>query len=217
MDESQLREAICAIGRKLYQRRLVAAWDGNVSARLPDDRILCTPTMLCKGDVQPGDLAIVDLAGRQLVGDRPRTSEILLHLSIYRHRPDVNAVVHAHPPHATAFAVTGTPIPNGILPEVEVFLGCVPTAGYRLPGTAEFAESIVPLLRGTNTILLQNHGAVAFAESLDRAYGQMEILDAYCQILLLARALGPPRELTAEQIDELLALKRRLGFDDPRF
>ncbi len=173
--------------------------------------------MLSKGDLRPDDLCIVDLTGRQLAGGRSRTSEILLHLAIYRSRPDVSAVVHAHPPHATAFAVTGTPIPNGILAEVEVFLGVVPSVAYCLPGTAEFAESIVPWLRGTNTILLKNHGAVAFGESLDRAYGQMEILDAYCQILILARALGPPRELAAEQIAELLALKRRLGFDDARF
>jgi L-fuculose-phosphate aldolase len=135
---------------------------------------------------------------------------------IYRERPDVHAVVHAHPPHATAFAVTGTPIPSGILAEVEVFLGVVPTVNYLLPGTATFAESVVPHLDRTNTLLLANHGTVALGPNLDRAWGQTEILDAYCKILLLARTLGPVATFTSAQIQELLALKRRIGLDDPR-
>jgi L-fuculose-phosphate aldolase len=216
MDEQELRQAICVIGRRMHDRGLVAAWDGNISARLPDGRVLCTPTMVSKGLVTPDELCVVDADCRQMSGPRARTSELLLHLVIYRERPDVHAVVHAHPPHACAFAITGTPIPNGILAEVEVFLGIVPTVGYTLPGTSAFAESVAPHLGGTNTLLLANHGSVAFGPSLDQAYGQTEILDAYCRILLLARTLGTVRPFTNKQIGELLALKKRLGYSDPR-
>ena len=138
MGERELREEICDIGRRLHERGFVAAWDGNVSHRLPDGTFLCTPTLCSKGRLRPDELCVVDAAGRQLSGPRARTSEILLHLVIYRERPDVNAVVHAHPPHATAFAVSGTPIPSGVLAEVEYFLGVVPTVPYETPGTARF-------------------------------------------------------------------------------
>jgi L-fuculose-phosphate aldolase len=216
MDERELRQDICTIGRRMHDRGLVAAWDGNISARLPDGRFLCTPTMVSKGLLKPDQLCVVDQSGKQLAGEQPRTSEVLLHLVIYRERPDVHAVVHAHPPHACAFAMTGTPIPNGILAEVEVFLGVVPTVGYTLPGTSAFAESVVPHLDRTNTVLLANHGSVAFGPTLDLAYGQTEILDAYCRTLILARSLGPPKALTPDQIGELLALKKRMGYLDPR-
>src|SRR5262245_22493927 len=146
MGERELRDAVCDIGRRLHERGFVAAWDGNISHRLPDGSFLCTPTMCPKGRLRPDELCTVDADGRQLGGPRARTSEILLHLAIYRHRPDVRAVVHAHPPHATAFAVTGEPVPNGVLPEVEYFLGTVPTVPYQTPGTAKFAESVVPYL-----------------------------------------------------------------------
>lgn len=216
MDDGRLRESICAVGRKLYERRLVAAWDGNISARLPNGEILCTPTMVCKGGLTPDLLCVVDRQGRQVGGTQARTSEILLHTVIYRERADVMAIVHAHPPHATAFAVTGTPIPNGVLAEVEVFLGVVPTVDYLLPGTAAFAESVVPHLNRTDTLVLANHGAVAFGPTLDWAYGRMEILDAYCQILIQARALGPTQSLSAAAVEELLDLKTILGLHDAR-
>ncbi len=216
MGERELREAVCDIGRRLHERAFVAAWDGNISHRLPDGSFLCTPTLCPKGRLRPEELCTVDADGRQLSGPRGRTSEILLHLAIYRHRPDVRAVVHAHPPHATAFAITGEPIPNGVLAEVEYFLGVVPTVPYETPGTAKFAESVVPFLDRTNTLILANHGTVSFAETLERAWGYTEILDAFCRILLLARPLGPPRRLTDAQVAELVALKRRAGYDDPR-
>src|SRR5207244_9049022 len=134
-----------------HRRGFVSGCDGNVSAKLRYGEFLCTPTRTPKCDLTPADLCVVDPDGRTLCGPRPRTSEILLHLAIYRHRPDVRAVVHAHPPHACAFAVTGTPIPGGVLAEAEVFLGVVPTVGYSTPGTAAFAESVVPHLDRTNT------------------------------------------------------------------
>jgi L-fuculose-phosphate aldolase len=216
MTERELREELCAVGRRLSERGLVTSYDGNLSARLPDGTVLCTPSMRCKALLRPADLCTVDPDGRQLCGPRPRTSEILMHLTIYRHRPDVRAVVHAHPPNATAFAITGEPIPTGVSAEVEVYLGVVPTVPYETPGTQKFAELVVPHLDRTNTLLLANHGSVSFAETPERALAYTEILEAYCRVLLLARQIGPVRRLSDAHVRELLALKKRLGFADPR-
>jgi L-fuculose-phosphate aldolase len=216
MGERELREVVCDIGRRLHERGFVAAWDGNISHRLPDGSFLCTPTLCPKGRLKPDELCTVDAHGRQLCGPRARTSEILLHLAIYRHRPDVQAIVHAHPPHATAFAISGESIPGAVLPEVEYFLGPVPTVPYETPGTATFADSVVPYLDRSNTLVLANHGTVSFAATLEQALGFTEILDAYCRILLLARPFGTPRWLTDAQVAELLEFKRRAGYADPR-
>ena len=204
------------MGRRLSERGYATSYEGNLSARLPDGTVLCTPTMRAKALLTPADLCTVGLDGRQLSGPRPRTSEILMHLAIYRHRADVAAVVHAHPPHATAFAVAGEPVPNGVLAEVEVYLGVVPTVGYETPGTQKFADLVVPHLDRTNTLLLANHGSVSFATTLEQALAFTEILDAYCRVLLLARSLGGAKTLTQGQVTELLDLKRRMGFADPR-
>jgi L-fuculose-phosphate aldolase len=210
MRDADLRDQICEIGRRLYGRGFVAANDGNISVRV-GDVVLCTPSMVSKGFLRPDDLCVVDLDGRQLSGRRKRTSEILLHLAIYRTRSDVSAVVHAHPPHATAFAVTGEPVPGRVLPEVELFLGDVPTAPYETPGTERFAASVVPYLAGTNTLLLANHGTVCFDADLELAWFHTETIDAYCRILLLARQLGPVQRLTEEQAAELR--RARSAFD----
>ena len=146
-----------------------------------------------------------------------RTSEVLLHLAVYKTRPDVNAVVHCHPPHATAFAVAQEPIPKCILPEVEVFLGEVPMARYETPGTPKFAETIIPYVKDCNTIILANHGTATFGPNLESAYFNSEIIDAYCRILILARQLGRVNYFTEGQTKELLDIKKRLGYDDPRF
>src|SRR5437763_8059003 len=207
MGERELREATCDVGRRLHDRGFVAAWDGNISARLPGDTFLCTPTMCSKGRLRADELCVVDAAGGQLGGPRGRTSEILLHLSIYRHRPDVHAVVHSHAPHATAFAVSGEPIPTGVLAEAEYFLGAVPTVPYTLPGTQAFADSVVPFLDGTRALILANHGAVTFGPTLELAWGYTEVLDAYCRVLLLTRAIGPPRRLTDAEVAALAALR----------
>jgi L-fuculose-phosphate aldolase len=173
--------------------------------------------MVSKGFMKPEDICKVDPDGKQIAGTRKRTSEVLLHLAIYKQRPDINAVVHCHPPHATAFAVAHEPIPKCVLPEVEVFLGEVPIAEYETPGTTRFAETIVPFVRDCNTIILANHGTVTFGPNLENAYFNSEIIDAYCKILILARQLGRVNYFTDEQTRELLALKKRLGYDDVRF
>jgi len=216
MTERELREELCAVGRRLSERGYVTSYEGNLSARLPDGTILCTPTMRCKSLLTPADLCTIDLAGVQLCGARARTSEILMHLAIYRQRPDVQAIVHSHPPHATAFALTGEPIPNGVLAEVEVYLGVVPTVPYETPGTQKFADLVARHLDRTNTLLLANHGAVSFAATPERALAFTEVLDAYCRVLLLSRPLGAVRKMSEAQVAELLQLKKRLGLVDPR-
>jgi len=215
-NEHKLKEWICEIGRRLYNRGFAAANDGNISYRLNDKEVLCTPTMICKGFMKCEDMCKVDLEGKQLAGTRKRSSEILLHLAVYKNRPDVKAVVHCHPPHATAFAVAGVPIPQCILPEVEVFLGDVPTARYETPGTQKFADTIVPHLKASNTIILANHGTVTFGPDLEKAYWNSEIIDAYCKILILAKQIGNVNYFTPGQTKELLDLKQRLGYDDLR-
>ena len=167
-EETSIRNEICEIGRRIYARQFAAGNDGNISCRLSDDVVLCTPTLICKGYMQPEDLCTVDLAGNQLSGQRQRTSEILLHLEVYRKDPAVQAVVHCHPPHATAFAVARVDIPSGILPEVEVFLGVVPRAEYETPGSPGFAQTVRTFIGHANTVLLSNHGVVSWAPSLER-------------------------------------------------
>lgn len=216
VNEYKLKEQVCEIGRRLYQRGFAAANDGNLSVRLNEREVLCTPTMVSKGFMKPEDLCTVDYDGKQLGGTRKRTSEVLLHLAVYKARPDVRAVVHCHPPHATAFAVAGEPIPKCVLPEVEVFLGEVPMAVYETPGTQKFAETVLPHVKDCNTIILANHGTVTFGADLEKAYFNTEIIDAYCRILILARQLGRVNQFTDTQTRELLDLKKRLGYDDPR-
>jgi len=216
VNEYKLKEQICEIGRRIYNRGFAAANDGNITIRLNDKEVLCTPTMVSKGYMKPDDVCKVDYDGKQLAGKRKRTSEVLLHLAVYKHRPDVRAVVHCHPPHATAFAVAREPIPKCILPEVEVFLGEVPMAMYETPGTQKFAETIVPYVKDCNTIILANHGTVSFGPDLENAYFNTEIIDAYCRILILARQLGSVNYFTNQQTRELLDMKKRLGYDDPR-
>ncbi len=204
---ARAEQEICNIGRRMYERQLVAGCDGNISCRLADDLVLCTPTQICKGRMTPGDLCTTDLSGRQHSGSRRCTSELLLHLEIYQRDPAAKAVVHCHPPHATAFGVARIDIPSGILPEVEVFLGAVPRAAYATPGGPALAETIRPWIGKANTVVLSNHGTVSWADSAERAYWQTEILDSYCRVLLLARQLGHVERLPADKRRELRALR----------
>jgi L-fuculose-phosphate aldolase len=212
----ELKQAICDIGDRIYKRGFAAANDGNITVRLNEREVLCTPTMCCKGFLTPDDICVVDMDGNQLSGRKKRSSEALLHLEIMKARPDVQSVVHCHPPHATAFAIAREPIPQAVLPEVEVFLGEVPIAPYETPGCKQFAETILPFVHKSNVIILANHGTVSYGESVERAYWWTEILDAYCRILILARQLGPIHYLSPQKTQELLDLKGKWGFTDPR-
>lgn len=207
----QLKQQICEIGLRMYERGLVAGNDGNITARLTTNEILCTPTGLCKGRMTPDDLCVVDLEGNQLSGQRQRTSEVLLHLEIFKARPDANAVVHSHAPHATAFAVVGEPVPRGLTAESEYFIGEIPLAPYETPGTQAFAETVLPYVDRSNVCLLAQHGVVAYGDSLDTAYMLTEALDAYCQTIILARQVGTPQVLPNNKMRELQAMRVRDG------
>lgn len=216
MNIHQLKKDICEIGQRLYNKGFAAANDGNITIRISDNEVLCTPTMICKGFMKPEDICSVDMEGKQLSGSRKRTSEVLLHLAIMKERPDVKSCVHCHPPHATAFAVAREPIPQCVLPEVEVFLGDVPITKYETPGGQKFADTVLPFVKKSNVIILANHGTVSFGESLERAYWWTEILDAYCRILMLSKQLGRVTYFTPDQTRELLDLKQKWGFKDAR-
>ena len=216
VSEWKLREQMCDVGRRIWLKGFCAGNEGNHSYRLGEDRILCTPSLISKGNLKPDDMCIVDLTGKQISGKRKRTSEILLHLAIYKERPDVKAVIHSHPPHATAFAVAGVELPTCIHPEAEVFLGPVRTAKYVTPGDTRLGESITPFIKESNTILLGNHGVVCYGPDLEDAYYKLEIVDAYSRILLLTKQLGSVRPLEADEMKELLALKSKFGMYDPR-
>ena len=216
VSEWKIKEQMCDIGRRIWQKGFCAGNEGNHSYRLSENRILCTPTGISKSALRPDDICTVDLEGKQISGTRKRTSEINLHLAIYKARPDVRAVIHSHPPHATAFAVASVDLPTCIHPEAEVFLGAVKTAKYVTPGDQRLGESILPYVKDSNTILLQSHGVVCFHPDLEQAYYQLEIVDAYARILLLAKQVGSIRPLDSGEMKELLELKAKFGLKDAR-
>lgn len=216
VNEWKLREEMCEIGRRVYNKGFAAANDGNISFRMSEDRVLCTPTRVSKGYMKPDELCIVDLDGNQVAGKKKRSSEILLHLTIMKHRPDVRSVVHCHPPHATAFAVAHEPIPKCTMPEFEVFLGEVAIAPYETPGTQTFADTIIPFIKDTDVVLLANHGTVTAGTDLIDAYFKTEIIDAYCRILILTKQLGTVNYYSDDKAAELIRIKPNLGIRDVR-
>ena len=219
-DIYKLKEEICDIGKRIWQKGFCAGNEGNHSLKLSEDRYLCTPTGLSKGFLEPDDIIVTDGEGQQVEPNRKGrkpSSEIKVHLAIYRARPDVKAVIHSHPPHATAFAIAGIPLPEGIHPEAEVFLGKVRTAKYATPSTWDLPNSLLPLIdEHTNSLLMGNHGSVSFDKDLIGAYYKLEILDAYCRILLLVQQLGKVNVLSPKEMTELLEVKQRFGMPDPR-
>jgi L-fuculose-phosphate aldolase len=212
-----IKAEICAAGRKLWQRQYVDGNGGNISHRLAENAVLCTPTLVSKADLTPADLCLVDLDGHQLAGTRARTSEILMHLEIYKNVPEAKAVLHCHPPHATAYAITGKVPPTCVIPEFEVFVGGAALARYETPGTQAFADAVLPFVRKHNTVLLQNHGIVCWADTVTHAEWYAEVLDTYCWTLMLAQQLGAPiTYIPEEKAADLLAIKKRLGLPDAR-
>lgn len=204
-DERKIREEICEIGRRMYGRHMVAANDGNISVRLSDDTILCTPTGVSKGFMKPEQLCKADLSGKILEtaeGFGP-TSEMKMHLRVYQRRPDIGAVVHAHPIFATSFAVMGRALESPIMPEVIVNFGRIPLAPYGTPSTEEIPDSIEPYLEEYEAILLESHGALTWAGDLLTAYMKMESVEFYAELLYRTTQLGGPRELDEEQLKRL--------------
>lgn len=212
----KIKQEMCEIGRRVYNKGFAAGNDGNITYRVSENEVLCTPTMVSKGFMVPEDICLVDMEGKQLAGARKRTSEVLLHLTIMKERPDIKSVVHCHPPHATAFAVAREAIPQCILPEIEVFLGDVPITRYETPGGQKFADTVLPFVKKTNVMILANHGTVSYGETVEKAYWWTEILDAYCRILMLARDLGHVQYFNPNEERELLELKDKWGWKDPR-
>lgn len=215
----QAKKDLCEIGERIWQKGFCAGNEGNHSVRISDDRILITPSGISKGMLKPEMICLCDMDGNLVDGQTKykASSERKVHIAIYTHRPDIKAVIHSHPPHATAFAIANIPLPEGIHPEAEVFLGRVPTAEYATPSTDDLPDSIIPLIGPeTNTVLMGNHGSVSFDKDLVGAYYKLEILDAYCKVLILTKQIGRANVLNAQQMDELLQVKAKFGLPDPR-
>jgi L-fuculose-phosphate aldolase len=213
--EAQLRADIVEVGRRLYARGYTASNDGNISVRLDEGRLLMTPTGVCKGFMAPEMMCITDPDGRRLEGDRNPSSEIQMHLEVYRRRPDVQAVVHAHPPIATGFAVAGIPLDRAVLAEVVTTLGSVPIAEYATPSTRELPEAVRRYVQAHDGMLLANHGALTMGQDLFSAYYKMETIEHFAKISLVARLLGGERVLTREEVSRLQGLRGSYGIAAP--
>ena len=215
---ARIKEEMIRVGKKLWERQYVDGNGGNISYRIAHEYVICTPTMCSKGDLTPADLSLIDLENARVCGERPHTSEVLLHLEIYKAVPQARAVIHCHPPHATAYAITGLLPPGNVIPEQEVFVGPLAVTPYETPGTKKFAETVLPYAQKHNTILLGNHGIVCWADTLTHAEWLAEIVDTYCRTIMLAQSLsGPIKNIAADKIADLLEIKKRLGFPDCRF
>ncbi len=211
MDETRARKLIVEIGELLYERSYVVSSDGNVSIRLSEDRVLATPTMMCKGRMTEADLAVTDMDGKA-ISDKRASSELAMHLLIYKMRPDIRAVCHAHPPHGTAFAVAGLAIDKPILSEVILTLGCVPLTDYGTPSTNELTEAMKPYVAHHNALLMANHGAVAYGEDLWQAFDRLETLEHTAKIAILAKALGGANDLPQDAIEKLIDIREKAGY-----
>jgi L-fuculose-phosphate aldolase len=214
----KLRLQICDIGRRMWLRAYVDGNGGNIAIRVGEDLALCTPTQVSKGFMKPEDLCLVDLEGTQLCGGMERTSEILMHLQMMKRQPRAVASVHCHPPYSTGFGVAGVEPPQGLVSEFELFISLA-TAPYRTPGTPELGQLIAELAEKHNTILMANHGVVAWSHNnVEDAYFKVEILEACCRTMLVTAQLGKPiKTITPAQLQDLLKIKQNLGIPDPRF
>jgi L-fuculose-phosphate aldolase len=203
------REEIVRYGRMLHDRGFVAAMDGNLSVRLDEKRILVTPTCVSKGGMRAADLVIVDQSGQRVSGRRNVTSEIEMHLLIYRMRPDVRAIVHAHPPTATGFAAAGMALTEPLVCEVVMGLGCIPLARYGTPGTSELSQTLEPYVPHYDAILMSNHGVVAYGDTIEHAYMKMETVEHFAQIALVTHLLGKQQPLSGGDIEKLLSARTK--------
>jgi L-fuculose-phosphate aldolase len=213
--ESSLRADIVEVGRRMYARGYTASNDGNISVRLDPNRLLMTPKSVCKGFMTPDMMCITDLDGKKLQGDRDPSSETLMHLEVYRQRPDVQAVVHAHPPTATGFAVAGIPLDRAVLAEVLTTLGSIPIAEYATPSTRELPDAVRKYIKAHDGMLLANHGALTVGADLFGAYYKMETIEHFAKISLVARTLGRENLLSREEVTRLQDLRGAYGIKAP--
>jgi L-fuculose-phosphate aldolase len=211
----QIRADIVEVGRRLWHRGYVASNDGNISVRLDDGRLITTPKSVSKGFMSPDMMVITDLSGKKLAGEREPSSEIKMHLQVYRDRPDARAVVHAHPPHATAFAVAGIPLDRAVLAEVVTTLGSIPIAEYATPSTDELPAACSKYLKAHDGLLLANHGALTLGPDLFTAYYRMETIEHFAKISLYTRLLGRENLLSREEVQRLQGLRGMYGIASP--
>jgi L-fuculose-phosphate aldolase len=215
MSIESLRADIVEIGRRMYARGYTASNDGNISVRVGDDRLLMTPKSVCKGFMTPDMMCVTDLTGKKIQGDRDPSSEMLMHLEVYRQRPDVKAVVHAHPPTATGFAVAGIPLDRAVLAEVLTTLGSIPLAEYATPSTSELPEAVRKYIKAHDGMLLANHGALTVGADLYSAYYKMETVEHFAKISLVARTLGRENLISREEVVRLQGLRGTYGIQAP--
>ncbi len=213
MSEYEIKKQICDIGKRIYDRRMVAANDGNISVKISENEFLCTPTGVSKGFMTPEYICKIDKDGNILQANKgfKPSSEIKMHLRVYQHRPDVQAVVHAHPIYATSFAIAGIPLTQPIMPEAVITLGCVPIAEYGTPSTNEIPDAVEKYLQYYDAVLLESHGALAYSDSLLAAYHKMESVEFYAELLFHSRQLGGPKEFSKEQVEKLYEIRRKFG------
>lgn len=211
--ELEIKQEMCEIGRRVYNRGMVAANDGNFSVKLNDDEYLCTPTGVSKGFMTPEYICKVNAKGEVLEaneGFRP-SSEVKMHMRVYQERPDVGAVVHAHPMYATTFAIAGIPLMEPIMPEAVIFLGGVPLAKYGTPSTMEIPDAVSEYLQDYDAVLLENHGALTYSDTLMNAYHRMESVEFYARLMYQAKMLGGPQVLSQDRVEELYEIRRKMG------
>jgi L-fuculose-phosphate aldolase len=213
--DDQIRNDIVEIGRRLWQRGYVASNDGNISVRLDDRRLMTTPKNVSKGFMTPDMMVITDLDGRKIAGDRDPSSELKMHLQVYRDRPDARAVVHAHPPTATGFATAGIPLDRAVLAEVVTTLGSIPIAEYATPSTDELPAACSKYLKAHDGLLLANHGALAIGPDLLTAYHRMETIEHFAKISLVTRTLGRENLLSRDEVQRLQGLRGMYGIASP--
>ncbi len=213
LNEFEIKKMMCDIGRRVYNRGMVAANDGNFSVKLNDNEFLCTPTGVSKGFMTPEYICKVDAKGNliQANGNFRPSSEIKMHMRVYEKRPDVGAVVHAHPSYATSFAIAGIPLTQPIMPEAVIALGCVPIAKYGTPSTMEIPDAVEEYLPYFDQVLLESHGALTWGPDLMNAYHKMESVEFYAELLYKSKMLGGPKEFDKEQIAKLYEIRRQMG------
>ncbi len=213
VNEFEIKKQICEIGKRIYDKGMVASNDGNISVKLNDNEFLCTPTGVSKGFMTPEYICKVDRDGKVIqanAGFKP-SSEIKMHMRVYKERPDVNSVVHAHPMYATGFAIAGIPLTQPIMPEAVIALGCVPIAEYGTPSTEEIPDAISKYLQSFDAVLLENHGALTFSDTLLNAYHKMESVEFYAKLLYISKQLGGPKELSDAQVKRLYSMRSQYG------
>ena len=213
VNEHEIKMQICEVGRRIYDRNMAAANDGNIFVKLNDREWLCTPTGVSKGFMTPDYICKVDAKGNviEALGNYRPSSEIKMHMRVYEKRSDVSAVVHAHPAFATSFAIAGIPLTQPIMPEAVIFLGCVPIAEYGTPSTMEIPDNVEKFLPHYDAVLLESHGALTWGHDLLNAYHKMESLEFYAELLYRSKMLGGPKEFSREQVERLYALRKELG------